>query len=102
MYTPNVDWAGIRGGSDWEFELKGLGSAAGCCEYCYKTAKECNTWLFVPSKDPGPDCTIIVGYGGNDADEQCPAGRPDVVFNLDGKPENFAGTGPCAGFIKML
>lgn len=102
-YIPNVDWVGIRDGSDWEFDLKGLGSAAECCAYCYETAGKCNAWLYVPAKGPGPDCTLIVGYGGDDADDECPDGRPDVMFNMEGgKPDNLAGMGPCARFTKML
>ena len=102
-FTSDVDWVGIRDGRDWDFDLKGLGSALKCCEYCYQTAKECNAWLYVPAKGPNPDCTLIVKYAGDDADDECPNGRPDVMFNVENdKPDNFAGTGPCSGFTKML
>ncbi|KAL2111973.1 hypothetical protein VUR80DRAFT_8887 [Thermomyces stellatus] len=102
-YTSDVDWVGVRDGKDWDFELKAVGGAAECCAYCYETARECNAWLYFLPKDPGPDCTVIIGYNGDDADDQCPNGRPDVMFNIDDdKPANLAGVGPCASFTKWI
>lgn len=100
-YNPNVDWVGIRGGNDWDFQLKTLGSAVGCCGYCFGKAKECNAWLYAPAKGPGLDCTLILGYEGDDADDECPNRRPDVIFNVeDNKSRNMAGSGPCSGSAK--
>lgn len=97
-YTPNADWVGIRDGSGWDFQLKTLDSVEGCCGYCFERAKECNAWLYAPAKGLGPDCTLILGYEGDDADDECPNGRPDVIFNVeDDKSRNMAGSGPCSG-----
>lgn len=96
-YTPNADWVGIRDGYGWDFQLNILGSAAECCGHCFKKAKECNAWLYAPVKGPGPDCTLIIGYESDNADDVCPNGRPDVIFNVkDDKPRNMAGSGPCS------
>ncbi|SPO07320.1 uncharacterized protein DNG_10014 [Cephalotrichum gorgonifer] len=97
-FKPSVDWVGIRDGIGWDFDLKAAGSAEKCCGYCYKTANECNAWLYVPQKSPIPDCTLILGYNGEDADGDCPNGRPDIIFNeVDNRPESIGGVGPCSG-----
>ena len=93
-----MDWVGIRDGNGWEFELVAVGGADECCAYCHSDADECNAWLYAPSKGPGPDCTVIVGYEAEDAGGRCPSGRPEIMFNeVDGEDGGLAGRGPCSG-----
>ncbi|PKS12381.1 hypothetical protein jhhlp_000585 [Lomentospora prolificans] len=98
-FLSDTSWVGIRDGNEWDFELTAVGSAEKCCTHCYRVAHECNAWLFVPSTAPGPDCTVIVGYQGEDPDDECPNGRPEILFKKVGnKRKNFAGSGPCSSF----
>ncbi|KAM0275032.1 hypothetical protein ACHAQH_007639 [Verticillium albo-atrum] len=105
-FRTDVNWIGIAGEVGWKFKLSDANNAEDCCKQCYQSTKGgCNGWLFMPGNEDDsstvPPCNIIYGYRGPDEDDECPGGKPDIVFaGASGSEENFGGGGPCAGAVR--
>ena len=48
------------------------------------------------------DCTLVLGYSGDNKDDDYPSGRPDIVLKEDNNPESLARRGQCARYTKWL
>ncbi|KAF3343374.1 hypothetical protein VD0004_g6606 [Verticillium dahliae] len=105
-FRTDVNWIGIAGEVGWKFKLSDADDAEDCCKQCYQSTREgCNGWLFMPGNGDDssvvPPCNIIYGYRGPDEDDECPGGKPDIVFaGASDSEENFGGGGPCAGAVR--
>ncbi|CRK43422.1 hypothetical protein BN1723_005674 [Verticillium longisporum] len=105
-FRTDVNWIGIAGEVGWKFKLSDADDAEDCCKQCYQSTREgCNGWLFMPGNGDDssvvPPCNIIYGYRGPDEDDECPGGKPDIVFaGASDSGENLGGGGPCAGAVR--
>ncbi|KAK2003796.1 hypothetical protein LX36DRAFT_687299 [Colletotrichum falcatum] len=98
-----VNWIGIdRNMGGWEFNLHQANTAEECCAICYHSTHDgCNGWLYMTTESFAPSCSIIHGFAGPNTDDNCPNGRPGIVFAETDNSDNYGGPGPCTGSVRV-
>ncbi|KAH6688964.1 hypothetical protein F5X68DRAFT_274999 [Plectosphaerella plurivora] len=99
-FVRGVNWIGSSV-PNWSFKLDLADDAVDCCEQCYQD-KGCNGWMFMADDASNvPPCNRILGHDGPNEDDECPNGKPDIVFAKGSNAlDNFGGGGPCAGRVR--
>ncbi|KAK1976859.1 hypothetical protein LZ30DRAFT_692580 [Colletotrichum cereale] len=101
-FVKAINWIGIdenMGG--WKFNLHQANTAEECCTVCHHLTDDgCNGWLYMTEESFTPRCSIIHGFAGPNINDDCPKGRPGIVFAKTVNSDNYGGPGPCAGSVR--
>ncbi|KAK2038030.1 hypothetical protein LZ31DRAFT_508698 [Colletotrichum somersetense] len=97
-----VNWIGIdTDNTNWKYNMHQTKTAEECCIICYHSTHDgCNGWLYLTGES-FIQCSIIHGFSGPNIDDDCPNGRPGIVFAKTNDSDNYGGPGPCAGSVRV-
>ncbi|KAH7358679.1 hypothetical protein B0T11DRAFT_330444 [Plectosphaerella cucumerina] len=100
QFVRGVNWIGSSI-PNWSFKLDLADDAVDCCEQCYQD-QACNGWMYMADDaSTVPPCNRILGHTGPNPSDDCPNGKPDIVFAKGSNSlDNFGGGGPCGGRVR--